>query len=357
MLHAVIMAGGSGTRFWPASRHAFPKQFLTLSGDRSLIQSTSDRCIGWIPAERQWVVTNEAQAAETRRQLPELPTGHVLVEPCARNTAPCVALAAAHLLKEDPDAVMLLLPADHVIQPVEAFEKAGKAAQTLVDEDRNRLVLFGVTPTFPSTGYGYIERGPQLGAGRSAYHVAAFREKPDRPTAETYLKAGTFYWNCGIFTWSARRILEAITTYEPEIGALTAQVAGTIGAPGYDATIRDLFPKMKSTSIDYAVLERDKSIVVLEAPFGWDDVGSWEAVPRLSGSDAAGNTIEGLHVGVDTKNCIVRTTDKHLVATLGLEDCIVVHTPDATLVAKRGDENAIKKLIEELKTRGLNGML
>ncbi|OAI57753.1 mannose-1-phosphate guanyltransferase [Planctomyces sp. SCGC AG-212-M04] len=357
MLHAVIMAGGSGTRFWPASRQAFPKQFLTLAGERSLIQSTSDRCVSWIPAERQWVVTNAAQADETRRQLPNLPANHILVEPCARNTAPCVALAAAHLLKEDPDAVMLLLPADHVIQPLEAFEKAGKQGQALVEADRNRLVLFGVTPTFPSTGYGYIERGSVLDAKGPAYNVAAFREKPDRTTAEKYLKAGTFYWNCGIFIWSARRILDAIAAYEPEMGALTGDVAKTIGTSKYETTLRDLFPKMKSTSIDYAVLERDRSIVVLEAPFGWDDVGSWEALPRLSGSDAAGNTIDGLHVGVDTKNCIVRTTDKHLVATLGLEDCIVVHTADATLVAKRGDENAIKKLIEELKKRGLDGVL
>lgn len=357
MLHAVIMAGGSGTRFWPASRQAFPKQFLTLTGERSLIQSTSDRCAGWIPPERQWVVTNAAQADETRRQLPGLPANHVLVEPCARNTAPCVALAAAHLIKEDPDALMLLLPADHVIQPIAAFEKAGRQGQALVEADRNRLVLFGVTPAFPSTGYGYIERGALLDAHGSAYHVAAFREKPDRATAEQYLRAGTFYWNCGIFIWSARRILDAISAYEPEMGQLTDELAKSIGTSRYDTSIRELFPRMKSTSIDYAVLERDKSIVVLEAPFQWDDVGSWEALTRLSGSDEHGNTVAGRHVGIDTRNCIVRTTDDHLVATLGLEDCIVVHTADATLVAKRGDENAIKKLIEQLKAQGFDGVL
>ncbi len=351
------MAGGSGTRFWPASRQAFPKQFLTLAGERSLIQSTSDRCGGWIPTERQWVVTNAAQADETRRQLPDLPGSHILVEPCARNTAPCVALAAAHLLQEDPDALMLLLPADHVIQPVAAFEDAGRRGEALVNADRNRLVLFGVSPTFPSTGYGYIERGAVLDGQTAAYHVAAFREKPDRAAAETYLAAGSFYWNCGIFIWSARRILDAISQYEPEMGALTGELARTIGTPAYDAAIRELFPKMKSTSIDYAVLERDQSIVVLEAPFQWDDVGSWEALTRLSGSDSSGNTVIGQHVGVDTRRCIVRTTDNHLVATLGLEDCIVVHTADATLVAKRGDENAIKVLIEELKKRGLDGVL
>jgi mannose-1-phosphate guanylyltransferase len=353
MLHAVIMAGGSGTRFWPASRHAFPKQFLTLSGARSLIQSTSDRCRNWIPVDRQWVVTNTAQAEETRRQLPDLPAQHILVEPCARNTAPCVALAAAHLLKVDPDALMLLLPADHVIQPIQAFEGAVRRGQSLVEADPTRLVLFGVTPAFPATGYGYIERGETLDVASSAYHVAAFREKPDRATAEAYLRAGRFYWNCGIFIWSARRILEAISSYEPEMGSLAAELSGSIGSLRYETALKDIFPRMKSTSIDYAVLERDKSIVVLEAPFQWDDVGSWEALPRLSTVDPAGNTVDGLHVGVDTRRCIVRTSDDHLVATLGLEDCVVVHTPDATLVARRGDDAAIKKLIEELKTRDL----
>jgi mannose-1-phosphate guanylyltransferase len=352
MLHAVIMAGGSGTRFWPLSRHAFPKQFLTLSGSRSLIQSTSDRCVGTIPANRHWVVTNAAQADETRRQLPELPAGHVLVEPCARNTAPCVALAAAHLLRADPEAVMLVLPADHVIQPVAAFEAAFRRAAELVDADDRRLVLFGVVPSFPSTGFGYVERHQPLAAGESAYSVKAFREKPDRPTAEKYLRAGTFYWNCGIFVWKARRILDAIAQYEPEMKELLERITRSIGTPGYEAAVQEFFPKMKSISIDYAVLERDENIVVLEAPFGWDDVGSWEAVTRLSGQDDCGNTIQGSHCGIDTRDCIIRSTDDHLVATLGLENCIVVHTPDATLVARRGDENAIKALIEALKQRG-----
>jgi len=356
MLHAVIMAGGSGTRFWPLSRHAFPKQFLTLTGSRSLIQATADRCAGWISPDRIWVVTNEAQAAETRRQLPELRPEHVLVEPCARNTAPCVALAAAHLLAEDPDATMLVLPADHVIGPREAFESAGKAASALIEADRNRLVLFGVVPGFPSTGFGYIERGTALGTS-GAYSVASFREKPDRPTAEEYLRSGRFYWNCGIFVWSAKRILDAIGSFEPEMAGLASRIGESIGSDGYRARLAELFPQMKSISIDYAVLERDKSIFVLEAPFQWDDVGSWEAAPRLAAQDAQDNTVQGLHSGVDTQRCIIRTTDDHLVATLGLEDCIVVHTPDATLVARRGDENAIKRLIEQLKQQGLGRYL
>jgi mannose-1-phosphate guanylyltransferase len=357
MLHAVIMAGGSGTRFWPLSRHAFPKQFLTLAGDRSLIQATSDRCSDWIPVERHWVVTNAAQADETRRQLPLLGTGHVLVEPCARNTAPCVGLAAAHLLAEDPDATMLVLPADHVIQPVDVFCDAGQRAADLVAADPKRLVLFGVVPSFPSTGFGYIERGEAIAGATSAWSVKSFREKPDRPTADQYLRAGTFYWNCGIFVWRAQRILDAIAENESEMRSLIDTVAKSIGTSRYETTLADAFPKMKSISIDYAVLERDLAIAVLEAPFGWDDVGSWEAVPRLSGQDLNKNTVQGLFSGVDTQNCIIRTSDDHLVATLGLKNCIVVHTPDATLVADRGDENAIKQLIEQLKQQGLTKFL
>jgi mannose-1-phosphate guanylyltransferase len=257
------------------------------------------------------------------------------------------------VLHEDPDATMLVLPADHVIQPIEAFEQAARRAAELLIDDGQRLVLFGVVPTFPSTGFGYIERGEPLSRENAAFAVAAFREKPDRATAEAYLRAGRFYWNCGIFVWRAQRILDALREFEPDMGRLTDQIASAIGTPSYEATVADVFPRMKSISIDYAVLERDRSIVVLEAPFGWDDVGSWEALPRLSGSDTEGNTVQGLHCGVDTRQCIIRSTPDHLVATLGLEDCIIVHTPDATFVARRGDENAIKQLVSALNERGL----
>ncbi|MCA9079416.1 MAG: NTP transferase domain-containing protein [Planctomycetaceae bacterium] len=352
MLHAVIMAGGSGTRFWPLSRQAVPKQFLQLGGDRSLIQQAFDRCQPWIPGERMWVVTNARLAELTHEHLPEVPRAHILQEPCARNTAPCVALAAMCLLQEDPDAVMLVMPADHVIGPAEQFHDAVERASRLVAQDPEQLVLFGVPPNAPSTGYGYIERGDTISGHDGAFVVKSFREKPNRDTAEEYLRAGTFFWNCGIFVWRADRILAALRQHEPNLVALVEQLRSDFGRPTWDATLAELFPQMKSISIDYAVLEHEQRISVVEAPFDWDDVGSWLAMERLHGHDGQQNTIVGLHRGVRTHNCIIRSGPDHLIATLGIENCIIVHTPQATLVADRREEGAMRELVDLLGKAG-----
>ncbi len=352
MRHAVIMAGGSGTRFWPQSRREFPKQFLTLQGDRSLIQSTFDRCRPEIGPERFWVVTNATQAAVTREQLPDIPAAQVLIEPCGRNTAPCIGLAAIHLVKQDPDAVMIIMPADHVIGPPEAFRQLVDRAVQLTEADPGRLVLFGVKPEYAATGFGYIERGDALPGETDAYAVASFREKPDAPTAKGYVAADRFFWNCGIFVWRAATILEALAEHEPQIFDRLQTLSGHIGRDDWDRVLAEEFPRMPSISVDYSVLERAENICLLEAPFAWDDVGSWEALSRLHEADADGNTIVGAHCGVDTSGCIVRSEGDHLVATLGVEDLIVVHTPDATLVASRRDENAIRELVKKLQESG-----
>ena len=352
MLHAVIMAGGSGTRFWPESRRSVPKQFLALAGDRTLLQQTSERCQPLIPADRQWVVTNSLQADRAREQLADVPGVRVLVEPSPRNTAPCIGLAAVHLLRDDPDAVMAVLPSDHLIQPAEVFREALSTAEALVTDDPRRLLLFGVRPTYPATGFGYIERGDELPGGTAAFDVKSFREKPVREVAEQYVASGNFYWNCGIFVWRADRILSALKTHEPETHTRLVRIADSLGTPQADAVLAEEFPEMRSVSIDYAVLEREPGSVVVEAPYEWDDLGSWQALARQHGADADGNTILGLHRGVGTTNCIIRSSGEHLIATLGMEDCIVVHAPDATLVARRNDEDAIRKLIELLRERG-----
>ncbi|MEX0718495.1 MAG: mannose-1-phosphate guanylyltransferase [Planctomycetaceae bacterium] len=353
MLHAVIMAGGRGTRFWPQSRRRLPKQLLRLAGPRTMIQATRDRSARFVPDERTWIVANAAQAEETARQLPEVPRENLLIEPCGRNTAPCIGLAAIRLLAADPDAVMLVMPADHVIRPREVFEQAVRRGCEVVDRDPAALVLFGARPTHPATGYGYIERGATLaGFEGTAFQVAAFREKPDRAMAEEFLASGRFFWNCGIFIWRADRILAALAEFEPEIHAALERLRRAIGAPDWDAALATEFPAMKKVSIDYAVLERANDVCVLEAAFDWDDVGSWAALPRLAGTDDAGNTADGPFVGIDTRNCVVRTTEDHLVAMIGMEDCIIVHTPDATLVARRGDEDALRRLVERLEEQG-----
>ncbi|MCA9066494.1 MAG: mannose-1-phosphate guanylyltransferase [Planctomycetaceae bacterium] len=356
MLHAVIMAGGSGTRFWPQSRQNLPKQLLKLAGDRTMIQQTVDRCAGWVSSAQTWVVTNAVQAPLTAQQLPDVPVENILVEPAARNTAPCVGLAAIRILQQDPDGIMFVLPADHVIQPVDAFQAAGRAATELVRQNPDRLILFGVTPSFPSTGYGYIERSELLtSSAPHAFSVKSFREKPARDVAEQYLRAGTFYWNCGIFCWRAQTIVDLLRQYEPEIYDRLQKIAD--GYRTGNDVLETEFPQMKSISIDYAVLERARDVVVIEAPFDWDDVGSWLAVPRLTGTDADGNTIDGLHVGCETRNCIVRTNAEHLVATLGVDDLIIVHTDDATLVARRDDSERIKEILSQLESRGLSAWM
>lgn len=353
MLHAVIMAGGSGTRFWPESRRSVPKQFLPLAGERTLLQQTIERCHPLIPPERQWIVTNSRQADRARDQMSEVPGVRVLVEPSPRNTAPCIGLAAVHLLRDDPDAVMAVLPSDHLIRPEAVFQQALSHAAQLVADDPRRLLLFGVRPTYPATGFGYIERGAVIGGPESgAYAVASFCEKPHRALAEDYVASGRFYWNCGIFVWRADRILTALAEHEPELRARLQRIADSLGSPQADAVLTAEFPEMRSISIDYAVLEREPGSVVLEAPYEWDDLGSWQALARLHGADADGNTVFGHHQGVNTRNCIIRSGGEHLVATIGLEHCIVVHTDDATFVARRDDEDSIRKLIELLRERG-----
>ncbi|MBR9803345.1 mannose-1-phosphate guanylyltransferase [bacterium] len=358
MLHAVIMAGGSGTRFWPLSRTATPKQLLPLAGDQSMIQQAYARCSGLVDPQCVWVVTNAKQIEATRAQLPEIPDDHFLVEPAARNTAPCIGLAAIHILKNDPEAEMLVMPADHVIGPVQAFQKCVQTAQSLIQQDSERLTLFGVPPTFPSTGFGYIERGALVDESvPGAFDVRSFREKPDHETAEVYLERGDFFWNCGIFVWRADTILRRIEASQPGIAEPLRELVGALGAGNYEAKLAELFPQCTSISIDYAVLEQGDRIAVVEAEFDWDDVGSWQALHRLRGVDEAGNTIVGEHLGVDTQDCVVRSVDGHVIATLGVKNCIVVHTPDVTLVADKQDENAIKSLIEAARDRGLDHLL
>ena len=352
VLHAVIMAGGSGTRFWPQSRKAMPKQLLRLSGDRTLIQSAFDRTQPELAQDRVWIVTNAAQANPTREQLPEISDRRILIEPCGRNTAPCVGLAAIQILAQDPDGVMLVMPADHVISPPERFQEAVRRATALIDDDPGRLTLFGVPPNFPAVGYGYIERSEPVEGVEGAYQVNSFREKPDEQTAQQYLDSGDFYWNCGIFVWRADTILAALETYEPEIHARLTTLREHIGTQGWQTALEVEFPQMKSISIDFAVLERAENICVLEAPFAWDDVGAWSALQRLQEPDEQGNTVQGLHAGIDTHGCIIRSSDEHLIATIGVENLVIVHTPDATLVAPKDDESALRRLVDQLRESG-----
>jgi mannose-1-phosphate guanylyltransferase len=357
MLHAVILAGGSGTRFWPQSRRALPKQFLKFGGERTLLQETVDRIRTLVPADRIWIVTGAAHAAETARQLPEIASEQVLIEPCGRNTAPCIGLAAIRLLAADPDAVMVVMPADHVIRPAADFQKAVEQAAAVVQGDPRSLVLFGATPTFPATGFGYIQCGDPLAEGSAACRVVAFREKPDRTTAERYLASGGFLWNCGLFVWRAATIVEQLERHAPEIFERLQRLRAAAGGERWAESLTTEFPRMPSISIDYAVLEKSQDVCVIPVPFTWDDVGSWQSLARLLASDHDGNTLDGTHCGLNTSGCIVRSSADHLVATFGVRDLIIVYTPDATLVADKHDEAALRQLLAELERRGFDRYL
>ena len=361
MLHLVIMAGGSGTRFWPESRRSRPKQFLTLTGEQSLLQEAARRCRPLVPADRTWVVTGAGHAQETRAQLPEVNPDHILLEPCARNTAPCLALAAVAIARQDPDAVLLVTPADHLIRPEEEFRATVSRAVATLTAHPDSSVLIGIPPTHPATGYGYIERAAPEGAG---FAVERFREKPSRAVAEEFLATGRFFWNSGMFVWRVQRLLELFAQFQPAIKAGIDRLSPAWATPGWSDKLAEEFPRMPSISVDYALVEPQAQagraaggLFVVPASFQWDDVGSWQSLPAVLGRDEAGNTVTGPHCGLDTQGCVVRTTADHLVATIGLRDCVVVHTPDATLVAPRDDEDALRKLVARLNELGLGGWL
>lgn len=359
MLHTVVMAGGSGTRFWPQSRKALPKQLLKLVGDHTMIQDTVTRCAQLTPHQRIWVVTNQSLAEETSRQLPQVPWEQILIEPAPRNTAPCIGLAAIQLLKNDPDATMLVVSSDHIIQPTAGFVETVNQATAQIKVQPDSLVLIGVTPTRPATGYGYIQCGAALGiTDANAFQVEEFKEKPDVATAQSYCDSGNYLWNCGIFAWKARTILDALAQYEPEMYEQLQQIADSIGTPEYKTVLAEVFPQMKSESIDYAVLEHAKqNLAVIPAEFEWDDVGNWNTLQKYYPADENGNTIVGLHAGLQSSDNIIVSTDDHLIATFGMEYCLIVHTPDATLIAPKQNEAAIKELVNQLEARGYDRFL
>ena len=355
MLHAVIMAGGAGTRFWPASRAQRPKQVLNLTGEVSMLQATCARLDGLVPVERRMVVTNQRLAPGIREQLPELASEAVIGEPCKRDTAPCIGLAATLLMQDDPDATMLVMPADHVIRQTSEFQSAMRHAVSLIDEDSSRMITFGIRPSYASSSFGYIERAEAIETadGRPpTFRVQQFHEKPDGDTARKYLESGNYDWNAGIFIWKASTILAALQRLEPVMYAHLDRIGDAVGDAEFGDVLEREFAAIDGKSIDYAVMEHYKNVLVIEAPFDWDDLGNWQSLARLHGADDQGNTSIGRHLNVDSRSTIVRTDDNHLVVTVGLEDCIVVHTPDATLVADRNNEEAIRRVVELLKENG-----
>jgi mannose-1-phosphate guanylyltransferase len=356
-VYAVIMAGGSGTRFWPLSRAAQPKQLVRILGDDTMIQATVARLQPFIPAERVLIVTTAALAEETRRQLPGIPPHQIIAEPVGRDTAACVALAALAVRRLDPNATMVLLPADQVIRPADAFQRALAAGVQVAQS--GALVTYGIEPRHPATGYGYIKLATQQpeANGCKVHRALRFVEKPDEATAKQYLAEGGYRWNAGIFTWRADAVLDQLAQHCGWLVAALEGVGAAFGTPRFDTALADAYRDLKRISIDYALMERAANITVVTGAFTWDDLGAWDALYDHLPLDPRGVGVRGDAIAIDCKDSLLVGEGGLLVAGIGLDRITVVATRDAVLVVPRGKSQLVKQVIEAVKARGRGDLL
>lgn len=342
----VIMAGGVGERFWPKSRKALPKQFLSLVGENSMLQDTVERLMPLVTIEDIYIATGEIYTELVSEQLPTLPTKNIIVEPCGKNTAACIGLAALHIQKECPDAVMVVLPSDHIIHDVENYREVIQEAVSIAEKGSN-IATIGIVPLHPEVGYGYIKYSP-TDSLLSAKVVERFVEKPDRATAEAYLASGDYLWNSGMFVWSVNTFLSNMKNLMSKHYEILEGITENIGKANYADVLNEEYAKLESISVDYGILEHAENIYVIPGSFGWDDVGSWNAIERLNPIDKNGNVLKGeVHV-VETKNCTVDASGR-LVAMVGVDDLVVVDTEDALLICHKDHTNQIKEVLATLK--------
>ena len=344
---ALIMAGGRGERFWPKSRVNLPKQFLSLTGDgKTMIQLTVERIAPLVDIQDVYIATNESYRHLVLEQLPGLPEENILCEPVGRNTAPCIGLGAVHISKKYGDALMMVLPSDHLIKYEPIFCQTLQDACRVAEQGEN-LVTLGITPDEPETGYGYIKFNPTVTLER-AYAVERFVEKPDLEKAKEYLASQEYLWNSGMFIWKVSTILNNIKTYLPEMYEGLETIKAAIGTEAQESVLKATFPGLQSVSVDYGIMEKAQNIYTLAGTFGWDDVGSWLAVGRIQKTNEFGNVVSGSVVSVSTRNCIIQGGSK-LIATVGLSDIVVVDTEDALLICNKENAGEIKKVLESLK--------
>ncbi len=347
----VIMAGGRGERFWPRSRRTYPKQLLALVSESSLLQDSVARIRELTEDNRIYIVTNQDYVVEVRQQLPMLPECNILIEPEGRNTAPCVGLAATYVASHFPDEnpVMVILPSDTLVRQPEVMR------QTLAHGIRysweyDAGVIFGLWPNRPETGYGYIQLGKELTTvDQFSFHeVAAFKEKPDLQTAQAYLASHQYLWNGGIFVWRVQKLLQEITTNLPELAAGLARFKPYIGTSNEMPRLKEIYPTLPATSVDYGILEKTKGIVVVPAAFEWDDLGSWNSMERYLPADSDGNVVQGDLIAVESEHCIVYSPHKTVV-TLGVSELVIVETDDVLMVCSKDKAQEIKKVLNALR--------
>jgi mannose-1-phosphate guanylyltransferase len=351
------MAGGSGTRFWPASRRGRPKQLLALATDTPLLRMTFERLEGLVPPDRVWVVTTAATADASRAILPEIPAGNVLAEPIGRNTAACAGFAAHAVLSRDPDATCIVLPADHVIGQEERFRSAMAAGARLVEREGG-LLTFGVQPTKPETGYGYLELGQEQSRdGEWAIHqLQSFVEKPDLPRAQRYLESKQFLWNAGIFAWRATDLLDEIRRQLPDLAEGLGRWAEAIDSPEADSVLAEVYPTLPATSVDFGVMEGAQRCWTVPVDFPWSDVGSWSALADEIPGDSSDNHIRGQVHADDSRGNVLISTGP-VLSVVGVDDLVVVATPDAVLVVPKDKAQRVKDVVEALQKKGWDDVL
>jgi mannose-1-phosphate guanylyltransferase len=357
--YVVIMAGGGGTRFWPWSREKRPKQILPILSDRTMIRETVERVRPLLPRENIFVVTAKSQIAALRKEIPEIPAENLLAEPQGRNTAPCISLAAIHILNKNPQGVMVVLPADHYIGNHPGFLKSLRAAVAFARKN-NFLTTLGVSPTEPEIGYGYIEKGEilEIIGGVSVYKTKSFREKPTRAKAAAYLRTGKFLWNSGIFIWRADVFWSAVKKLLPDLYGEMTRLAHKLGTPGEKKVLQTIYSRCPSISVDYGILEKAENVAMIEARFSWSDVGSWSALKKILPQDKEGNvqilcrrTGKGRILLLESSNCLARSEEK-LVVLVGMKDTVVVEAGNAFLVCPRDRSQDVRRVLEELRNQG-----
>lgn len=344
---ALIMAGGRGERFWPRSRKQLPKQFLSLTDNgKTMIQLTVERILPIVNMEDIYISTNINYKDLVHQQLPDIPEENILCEPIGRNTAPCIGLGAVHINKKYNDAIMVVLPSDHLIKYNSMFIKTLKDASEISLEGDN-LVTIGITPDYPEIGYGYIKFNSYENC-KSAYKVEQFVEKPNLELAKEYMASEEYLWNSGMFIWKVSSILKNIKLFLPKTYSGLLRIKESIGTPEENLVLENEFNSFSSDSIDYGIMEKASDIYTVPGTFGWDDVGSWLAVSRIKKTNEFDNVVNGNIITINTKNCIIEGGEK-LIAAVGLHDLIIVDTEDATLICQKDSVEGIKKVLENLK--------
>jgi mannose-1-phosphate guanylyltransferase len=347
--YVAIMAGGIGSRFWPMSRTSFPKQFLDiLDTGKTLIQQTFERYSRFIPIENIYIVTAKEYVDIVKKQIPDIAEENILAEPSRKNTAPCIAYIAFKLIKKDPKALMIAAPADNLILETDEFIKTAKKALDFVD-NINALVTIGVKPTYPNTGYGYIQHDT-IEAAPDVFKVKTFTEKPNADLAKTFMASGDFLWNAGIFTWKVATIITALEKHEPELYEVFAAEKDKFNTKQEKKAVEEIYPQCTNVSIDFAIMEKADNVYLIPATFGWSDLGTWNSAWENKDKDYFGNAVVGKNVTVvDASNCIVHVPDNKLVLLQGLKDYIIVDSKDVLLICKKDKEQEIKEYVAEIK--------